>query len=248
MFAANHVNGRRVLDAGCGTGYGALLLAQAGAASVVGVDVAPDTVLYAQQKFGAPNIEFQQDDCERLTSVTGRFDVICNFENIEHLRHPHRFLARAGQLLNDQGILLVSSPDRRDTPPFVNGCPRNPFHFHEWYQDEFHRLLADHFEEIDLRVQVRSVSLQSRSAGVEALRQGLMWSNPVLLWLWRKFWLTKRRVRAWKALEGLAAPTIADFPIVPSATSSIFGAPCFHLAICRCPKIERAQPRGPMAA
>ena len=44
MFAAALARGRRVLDAGCGAGYGAALLASSGAHSVTAIDIAPEAV------------------------------------------------------------------------------------------------------------------------------------------------------------------------------------------------------------
>ena len=43
-WAGALVEGKRVLDAGCGTGYGSELLASQGAAEVVGVDVDADAI------------------------------------------------------------------------------------------------------------------------------------------------------------------------------------------------------------
>jgi len=236
QFAAQYAQGRRVLDAGSGSGYGTRLLKSAGAASVQGIDVDPEAVRLASQRFGGEGVEFLLDDCEQLAKVTGPFDLICNFENIEHLEHPERFLAAASRLLTPEGVLLVSTPDRASTPPFVNGRPRNAFHVHEWYQDEFHALLAPHFANVALWVQIQSAALESRAEAVEALREGLMWSNPLLVFLWRKLpWIPKRQ-RPWKKLAGLAAPTAGDYPILPPATASLFGRSWFHLAICRQPR------------
>lgn len=236
QFAIEYAQGRRVLDAGSGSGYGARLLKAAGAASVLGIDVDPEAVGLASQRFGGEGVEFLLDDCEQPAKVTGPFDLICNFENIEHLEHPERFLAAATRLLSPEGVLLVSTPDRAATPPFVHGRPRNPFHVNEWYRDEFQALLAPYFGQIDLRVQVQSTALESRLEAVAALREGLMWSNPLLVFLWRRLpWIPKRQ-RAWKKLAGLAAPTVADYPILCPATATLFGRSWFHLAICRQPK------------
>ena len=48
-WAGGLAPGRRVLDAGCGTGYGAEMLAAAGAASVMGVDSAAAVVEAARR-------------------------------------------------------------------------------------------------------------------------------------------------------------------------------------------------------
>ena len=56
FLASQLAAGRRVLDAGCGEGYGTALLAAAGAASVVGVDVDEPTIEHARERYGG---EFQ---------------------------------------------------------------------------------------------------------------------------------------------------------------------------------------------
>lgn len=95
LMAVDFAAGRRVLDAGSGTGYGAAILQAGGAAFVLGVDLDASAVASARERFGAPNLSFEVDDCESLGQVDGRWDVICCFEAIEHLPRPEAFLARA---------------------------------------------------------------------------------------------------------------------------------------------------------
>jgi SAM-dependent methyltransferase len=237
-FAAELVRGRRVLDAGCGSGYGSRLLALAGAVSVVGVDSDPETVRRASRQFAGEGVRFLADDCQELSQLDGPLDAVCCFEALEHFAQPERFLAAVGRRLSDDGFLVVSTPDRAASPPQVNGRPRNEFHVTEWYRHEFRDMLGRYFAEVDLRAQVESAALRQRREAVEALRQGFLVTNPLLTFLWRKWPLGRRRHRAWKKLAGLAAASPADFPIVAFAASPLFGASMFHVAICRRPRIS----------
>ena len=232
LFAVEYSRGKRVLDAGAGSGYGAHLLAVHGA-SVVGVDIDPQVVADAQQRFAHPALQYVVDDCEKLTQVEGPFDVICMFETIEHLQRPERFLEAARGLLAPAGLLLVSTPDRAASAPFLDGRPRNPFHVQEWYRDEFQALLTAHFADVEIRTQVQSTALAARVEALAALRSGLMWSNPFLVFLWRKLSWGAAHRRPWKRLAGLAAPMLSDFPIVPSSVVSLFGTSQYHVGICR---------------
>jgi SAM-dependent methyltransferase len=237
LAAAEYGRGRRILDAGCGIGYGARLLVTGGAAEVTGVDADPDAVRQAQERFGGERVTFLVDDCQELAKIAGPLDLICALEVIEHLPRPERFLERARQLLAADGTLLVSTPDRAATPPQVGGRPRNRFHFHEWHAEEFQKMLTAYFSRVELRAQVRSIALESRLEAVQALREGLLWSNPLLVFLWRKLPGVPKRQRAWKKLAGLAAPTIADYPIVPLAVAPLYGTPWCHFAICSGPNL-----------
>lgn len=235
LFAAEQVGGRRVLDLGSGAGYGAAVLRNAGAAAVLGVDADAAAVARAQARHGCAGVSFIVGDCQELADVAGGWDVISCFEAIEHVPRPEALVAAAACRLAGDGIFLVSTPDRAATPPFVAGRPRNRFHKHEWYRDEFAALLRRHFLDVEIRVQVETTAAQARRDAVEALRAGMMASNPLFVWAWRKWPLARRDARGWARLAGLAAPGLADFPIVPAALADVYGAAWFTVAICRQP-------------
>ena len=151
LLAADHVRGRRVLDAGAGNGYGGQLLLTLGAAEVVAVDIDAESMDAARRKYGSNRLTYVADDCQELSKESGPFDVICSFELLEHLREPARFLRRTAQLLAPGGVMLLSTPDRLGSQPFINGKPRNPFHLHEWYQAEFREMVSEYFDDVELR-------------------------------------------------------------------------------------------------
>lgn len=143
-FAGALAGDRRVLDAACGEGYGSALLAQT-AASVLGLDLSPLAVAHAQARYGArPNLEFRQGDCTQLDALPdAAFDLIVSFETLEHVQEQERMLDGFARLLAPGGVLLVSTPDKRnysELPGF-----RNEHHVRELYRDEFEALLAARF-------------------------------------------------------------------------------------------------------
>src|ERR1700731_1170167 len=61
-FARRYADGKRVLDAGCGTGYGSAELAQS-AAAVTGVDISADAIEYARASYPIPGLQFLESSC-----------------------------------------------------------------------------------------------------------------------------------------------------------------------------------------
>jgi glycosyltransferase involved in cell wall biosynthesis len=140
LFAAQVVHGKRVLDVGCGVGYGSALLADAGAAEVVSFDVAPDAIEHARTHYARPTVTFSVDSAESFD--LGAFDVITCFELIEHVSSQQAVLERIARSLGDEGVAFIS------TPRPANDAPRSAFHAHELAFEEFRSLLEGQFRSV----------------------------------------------------------------------------------------------------
>ena len=75
-FAARLARKKRVLDAGCGTGYGTAELA-CQARDVLGIDISAEAVAYAREHFGAENIRFARASCTAIPAAAEAFDGWC---------------------------------------------------------------------------------------------------------------------------------------------------------------------------
>jgi O-antigen biosynthesis protein len=168
MWAAGVVGGLKVLDLGSGEGFGAAILAES-AEQVVGVDFDERTVEHSRLNYGAPNLQFQVGTALDLAAFEpGSFGAVVAFEVIEHVRQQEQVLEQVARLLSEDGILLVSTPDRRlyseDTGQ------RNPFHERELSFDELRGLLGAHFPHVASWAQ-RTIT-GSRIASVGAVEAG----------------------------------------------------------------------------
>src|SRR6266550_4644575 len=140
--AAGLTNGRRVLDAACGEGYGSALLARH-AAAVIGVDIGADAVAHAKSRYRQPNLTYIQASVTALPLAPASVDLIVSFETIEHLAEQREMLAEFRRVLAPSGILVISSPNR----PVYNeaAAVANEFHVHELDRAELKALLDIRF-------------------------------------------------------------------------------------------------------
>ena len=165
-FATRLAGGKRVLDAGCGAGYGAAELARV-AASVVGSDISAQAVTFAREHYAAPNLWFEQADCTALPHADGRFDLVVAFEVIEHLANWRELLMEARRLLAPGGQFVVSTPNRLYYAESRGAQGANPFHVHEFDFGEFRVELTAVFSHVSLFLEnhVEGVAFQAHQAG-----------------------------------------------------------------------------------
>jgi len=119
---------RTVLDAGCGEGYGAAMLAEV-AARVVGID-RPEAVAVAAARYPQPRLEYRAQDLARLDDMVERFDLVLSFQVVEHLDDPVAFLAALARRARPRGELIVTTPNR------LMSVSENPYHLREWTASE----------------------------------------------------------------------------------------------------------------
>jgi len=145
-FARRFVAGARVLDAACGEGYGAALLAGV-AASVVGVDIEPHVVAAATQRYASAraNLRFETASVTKLPLADASIDAIVSFETIEHVGADDQrsMLTEFARVLGPHGRLILSSPNRVEYSE-ARGYA-NRYHVKELDRAELASLLRVHF-------------------------------------------------------------------------------------------------------
>ncbi len=165
-FAARLSRGKRVLDAGCGTGYGAAELAKS-AQSVTGADFSADAVNFAREHYRLPYLQFEQASCTGLPHPDRCFDLAVAFEVIEHLPDWRAFLLEMRRVLSPTGQFIVSTPNKLYYAESRRASGANPFHAHEFEFDEFRQELAAVFPHISMFLEnhVQGVAFRPVEAG-----------------------------------------------------------------------------------
>ncbi len=141
-FALPWAVGKTVLDAGCGTGYGAHYLAEQGAASVQAIG-------FCQAHFQRANLHYQVMDLQAMSGFAPHsFDLIFTSNTLEHLPNVRLFLQQAHHLLKPDGVIIVA------VPPIVNEEARqanlaNPYHLNIWSPRQWHHTLQQFFTQVD---------------------------------------------------------------------------------------------------
>lgn len=229
-FAMQFVEGRRVLDIACGSGYGMPLLS-AKARFVVGVEIDMKTAAEAVSFTAGRAAAVVAADGHWLPFPDGCFDVVTSFETLEHLDRRDLFLAECSRVLSVPGLCIVSTPNADFTRP-VNGKPRNPFHKHEYTPEELRRQLSPYF---DVREQVgqslaERFSIPPFEEGQKRLPFTLKTQSKLFCWkVMNKFPLPLREALSRALWRRHFYPQEEDYCFRPETLST---APV-QLAVCR---------------
>lgn len=229
QYAIGKLRGsRRVLDVGCGTGYGSAMVASR-VREVVGIDASAEAVAHARFKHRRGNLEFVVMPADELDFPDGSFDAAYSIQVMEHIEDVEAHLSEVVRVLRPGGAFVVATPNRLTYSP--NGL-HNAFHVKEYDARELEALLASYFPEVEisglhsgldlaLRPEVRDYEFSAR---IKALMYKLQ-DAPQGLRTFVEEWLVE------DGFEGFDAGAVGphSFPISPKSMDTALDL----LATCR---------------
>lgn len=170
-FATPYVAGKKVLDVGCGHGYGTAEMAKH-AADITGIDYSKPTVEANNRRYANafPNLRFLEAKAPPLPFPDESFDVVTSFQFIEHLEERRDFIKEAHRVLRRGGVFLLTTPNVK------RSLARNPFHAHEYTFDEMRAEIASAFDSFEL------FGLAGNEKVEAYYRKNAEWARRVLKW------------------------------------------------------------------
>ncbi|MGE5372468.1 MAG: class I SAM-dependent methyltransferase [Solirubrobacterales bacterium] len=163
LVSAVRPDGRTLLEIGPGTGE-FLHLSHSAGWEVCGIEPSAAACADARQKYGLKLIPGQWN--RRL--VEGRFfDAVVFWQVLEHLADPLGFLREAASVLNPDGLLIFSLPNRSAFVNSVLGTKSplfsNPGHLYHYTASNVRRLAQ--------KASLKVISLFSREEPIRFLRE-----------------------------------------------------------------------------
>lgn len=157
-FASKYCKGLKVLEVGCGYGFGALLLN--GEAEYVGVDIDHEAIKWANGHINKGRF-FLLENLEEMYS-SAYFDIVISFEVIEHVSDPKNLLNILKSNAKPNGKIIVSTPNGYYSH-HIQAKFRSPYHIDEYNALELLNIIEDSgFHKFELFKEQRIDHLDSR--------------------------------------------------------------------------------------
>ncbi len=173
------LQGRRVLDVGCGGGILADSMARKGA-RVLGIDLATKALRVAQLhalEAGTQNIEYREVAVEALAAeAPASFDAVTCMEMLEHVPDPASVVRACAQLVKPGGWVFFSSINRN----------LKSFLFAIVGAEYVLNLLPRGTHEYAKLIRPSEMARDCRAAGLDLLQTRGMEYNPIT----RRYWLS----------------------------------------------------------
>jgi SAM-dependent methyltransferase len=183
-FASQFCVNRRVLDVGCGTGYGTAYLAKL-ARTAVGIDLSRQAIQHARKHYRHPNLQFLQMNAESLAFLHSSFDFVISSENFEHLIDQRKNLEEMARVLSKDGMMLLGTPN----PEMFVG-QTNAYHTRELAYADLRGMLEDFFGEYQISEtllvpptvagrHMQEERLKRGEFGISLLRESFLWGQTI---------------------------------------------------------------------
>jgi SAM-dependent methyltransferase len=126
----------KILDIGCGQGIFAFFADKNW--SLFGVDSDKDRIERAK-KIKRKNTRFLLGDVENFR-LREKVDVVLALDIIEHLDHPEKCIRLVSKYLKNDGVFIVSNPNRYSVWNVMNNIVHLEDHKHYWSPNQFGKM------------------------------------------------------------------------------------------------------------
>ena len=153
LEAAGDVSGKRVLDAGCGEGRFARMLAERGA-QVTAFDFSPRMIELAQEVEAKQplGIEYVVADMTDLSQLVGEsFDLVVAYLCLIDVPDCDSALREIARVLRPRGVFQFSVVHPCFLVPDASWEPRNPGTFPIWDKDKLYKKVDNYFPAREIR-------------------------------------------------------------------------------------------------
>jgi SAM-dependent methyltransferase len=131
------MSGRRVVDLGCGFGWFCRWAAQAGAASVLGIDLSSKMLERATTETHDATIRYERADLDVVELPAAAFDVAYSSLALHYLADLRRFMATVGQSVVSGGTFVFSIEHPIYTAPLNPGFVPDDAGHDSWPLDHY---------------------------------------------------------------------------------------------------------------
>lgn len=144
-----------VLDIGCGTGRNLSFIKDTlkkPGFQFFGIDYSIGCISYAKSQYKKMNITFIQHDGKIAPFPDESFDYIVSSHVLEHipLKDAHIYISEISRILKKGGVAVIGTPNRAYCQDLFCKNPKEEEkyrliipHLHEFYYDEFKKLVGD---------------------------------------------------------------------------------------------------------
>ena len=132
-----------ILDYGCGTGVGSVILKYADW-GVMGVDSDAEAIAFASDSWGHLIPFFHENWVEGMPKYQSKFDAVVCLEVIEHVHHPHELLRNLTAVLRPGGLAFISTLNHNSQ------YRKNRGHCGRYTVNEFRRMTEHHMPGVEI--------------------------------------------------------------------------------------------------
>lgn len=148
----DYVKNKKVLDLGCGEGYGSYILKEY-AKEVTGVDISEEAIKEATKTHKAKNLKYQtinNIEKESLPFKDNSFDIVISFQVVEHIKNTDKYFKEINRVLKYGGTLILITPNKK-VRLFSFQNPWNHHHAKEYNYREIEEEVSKYYSAYNIK-------------------------------------------------------------------------------------------------